>query len=81
MTKKVTEVAARLSQLEQEQDARHRTLVDLEQLQQEHTSKRVQVETLRTALQAITFRIQNNCEKQQNIRAQQVAYEKAKEGK
>lgn len=76
--KKVTEVAARLSQLEQEQDARHRTLVDLEQLQQEHTSKRVQVETLRTALQAITFRIQNNCEKQQNIRAQQVAYEKAK---
>ena len=47
--KKVTEVAARLSQLEQEQDARHRTLVDLEQLQQEHTSKRVQVETLRTA--------------------------------
>ena len=63
--KKVTEVAARLSQLEQEQDARHRTLVDLEQLQQEHTSKRVQVETLRTALQAITFRIQNNCEKQQ----------------
>ena len=49
--KKVTEVAARLSQLEQEQDARHRTLVDLEQLQQEHTSKRVQVETLRTALQ------------------------------
>lgn len=76
--KKVTEVAARLSQLEQEQDARHRTLVDLEQLQQEHTSKRVQVETLRTALQAITFRIQNNCEKQQNIHAQQVAYEKAK---
>lgn len=76
--KKVTEVAARLSQLEQEQDARHRTLVDLEQLQQEHTSKRVQVETLRTALQAITFRIQNNCEKQQNIRAQQVAYEKTK---
>lgn len=76
--KKVTEVAARLSQLEQEQDARHRTLVDLEQLQQEHTSKRVQVETIRTALQAITFRIQNNCEKQQNIRAQQVAYEKAK---
>lgn len=76
--KKVTEVAARLSQLEQEQDARHRTLVDLEQLQQEHTSKRVQVETLRAALQAITFRIQNNCEKQQNIRAQQVAYEKAK---
>lgn len=76
--KKVTEVVARLSQLEQEQDARHRTLVDLEQLQQEHTSKRVQVETLRTALQAITFRIQNNCEKQQNIRAQQVAYEKAK---
>lgn len=76
--KKVTEVAARLSQLEQEQDARHRTLVDLEQLQQEHTSKRVQVETLRTALQAITFRIQNNCEKQHNIRAQQVAYEKAK---
>ena len=76
--KKVTEVAARLSQLEQEQDARHRTLVDLEQLQQEHTSKRVQVETLRTALQAITFRIQNNCEKQQNIREQQVAYEKAK---
>lgn len=76
--KKVTEVAARLSQLEQEQDARHRTLVALEQLQQEHTSKRVQVETLRTALQAITFRIQNNCEKQQNIRAQQVAYEKAK---
>lgn len=76
--KKVTEVAARLSQLEQEQDARHRTLVDLEQLQQEHTGKRVQVETLRTALQAITFRIQNNCEKQQNIRAQQVAYEKAK---
>lgn len=76
--KKVTEVAARLSQLEQEQDARHRTLVDLEQLQQEHTSKRVQVETFRTALQAITFRIQNNCEKQQNIRAQQVAYEKAK---
>lgn len=76
--KKVTEVAARLSQLEQEQDARHRTLVDLEQLQQEHTSKCVQVETLRTALQAITFRIQNNCEKQQNIRAQQVAYEKAK---
>lgn len=76
--KKVTEVAARLSQLEQEQDARHRTLVDLEQLQQEHTSKRVQVETLRTGLQAITFRIQNNCEKQQNIRAQQVAYEKAK---
>ena len=76
--KKVTEVAARLSQLEQEQDARHRTLVDLEQLQHEHTSKRVQVETLRTALQAITFRIQNNCEKQQNIRAQQVAYEKAK---
>lgn len=76
--KKVTEVAARLSQLEQEQGARHRTLVDLEQLQQEHTSKRVQVETLRTALQAITFRIQNNCEKQQNIRAQQVAYEKAK---
>lgn len=76
--KKVTEVAARLSQLEQEQDARHRTLVDLEQLQQEHTSKRVQVETLRTALQAITFHIQNNCEKQQNIRAQQVAYEKAK---
>ena len=76
--KKVTEVAARLSQLEQEQDARHRTLVDLEQLQQEHTSKRAQVETLRTALQAITFRIQNNCEKQQNIRAQQVAYEKAK---
>lgn len=76
--KKVTEVAARLSQLEQEQDARHRTLVDVEQLQQEHTSKRVQVETLRTALQAITFRIQNNCEKQQNIRAQQVAYEKAK---
>ena len=76
--KKVTEVAARLSQLEQEQDARHRTLVDLEQLQQEHTSKRVQVETLRTALQAITFRIQNNREKQQNIRAQQVAYEKAK---
>lgn len=76
--KKVTEVAARLSQLEQEQDARHRTLVDLEQLQQEHTSKRVQVETLRTALQAITFRIQNNCEKQQNIRAQQMAYEKAK---
>lgn len=76
--KKVTEVAARLSQLEQEQDARHRTLVDLEQLQQEYTSKRVQVETLRTALQAITFRIQNNCEKQQNIRAQQVAYEKAK---
>lgn len=76
--KKVTEIAARLSQLEQEQDARHRTLVDLEQLQQEHTSKRVQVETLRTALQAITFRIQNNCEKQQNIRAQQVAYEKAK---
>lgn len=76
--KKVTEVAARLSQLEQEQDARHRTLVNLEQLQQEHTSKRVQVETLRTALQAITFRIQNNCEKQQNIRAQQVAYEKAK---
>ena len=76
--KKVTEVAARLSQLEQEQDARLRTLVDLEQLQQEHTSKRVQVETLRTALQAITFRIQNNCEKQQNIRAQQVAYEKAK---
>lgn len=76
--KKVTEVAARLSQLEQEQDARHRTLVDLEQLQQEHTSKRVQVETLRTVLQAITFRIQNNCEKQQNIRAQQVAYEKAK---
>lgn len=76
--KKVTEVAARLSQFEQEQDARHRTLVDLEQLQQEHTSKRVQVETLRTALQAITFRIQNNCEKQQNIRAQQVAYEKAK---
>lgn len=76
--KKVTEVAARLSQLEQEQDARHRTLVDLEQLQQEHTNKRVQVETLRTALQAITFRIQNNCEKQQNIRAQQVAYEKAK---
>lgn len=76
--KKVTEVAARLSQLEQEQDARHRTLVDLEQLQQEHTSKRVQVETLRTALQAITFRIQNDCEKQQNIRAQQVAYEKAK---
>lgn len=76
--KKVTEVAARLSQLEQEQDARHRTLVDLEQLQQEHTSKRVQVETLRTALQAITFRIQNNCEKQQNIRAQKVAYEKAK---
>ena len=76
--KKVTEVAARLSQLEQEQDARHRTLVDLEQLQQEHTSKRVQVETLRTALQAITFRIQNNCEKQQNIRAQQVAYEKAR---
>lgn len=76
--KKVTEVAARLSQLEQEQDARHRTLVDLEQLQQEHTSKRVQVETLRTALQAIIFRIQNNCEKQQNIRAQQVAYEKAK---
>lgn len=76
--KKVTEVATRLSQLEQEQDARHRTLVDLEQLQQEHTSKRVQVETLRTALQAITFRIQNNCEKQQNIRAQQVAYEKAK---
>lgn len=76
--KKVTEVAARLSQLEQEQDARHRTLVDLEQLQQEHTSKRVQVETLRTALQAITFRIQNNCEKQQNIRAQQVAYEKEK---
>lgn len=76
--KKVTEVAARLSQLEQEQDARHRTLVDLEQLQQEHTSKRVQVETLRTALQAITFRIQNNCEKQQNIRAQQVAYEKVK---
>lgn len=76
--KKVTEVAARLSQLEQEQDARHRTLVDLEQLQQEHTSKRVQVETLRTALQVITFRIQNNCEKQQNIRAQQVAYEKAK---
>jgi len=76
--KKVTEVAARLSQLEQEQDARHRTLVDLEQLQQEHTSKRVQVETLRTALKAITFRIQNNCEKQQNIRAQQVAYEKAK---
>lgn len=76
--KKVTDVAARLSQLEQEQDARHRTLVDLEQLQQEHTSKRVQVETLRTALQAITFRIQNNCEKQQNIRAQQVAYEKAK---
>lgn len=76
--KKVTEVAARLSQLEQEQDARHRTLVDLEQLQQEHTSKRVQVETLRTALQAITFRIQNNCEKQQNICAQQVAYEKAK---
>lgn len=76
--KKVTEVAARLSQLEQEQDARHRTLVDLEQLQQEHTSKRVQVETLRTALQAITFRIQNNCEKQQNIRAQQVAYGKAK---
>lgn len=76
--KKVTEVAARLSQLEQEQDARHRTLVDLEQLQQEHTSKRVQVETLRTALQAITFRIQNNCEKQQNIRVQQVAYEKAK---
>ena len=76
--KKVTEVAARLSQLEQEQDARHRTLDDLEQLQQEHTSKRVQVETLRTALQAITFRIQNNCEKQQNIRAQQVAYEKAK---
>lgn len=76
--KKVTEVAARLSQLEQEQDARHRTLVDFEQLQQEHTSKRVQVETLRTALQAITFRIQNNCEKQQNIRAQQVAYEKAK---
>lgn len=76
--KRVTEVAARLSQLEQEQDARHRTLVDLEQLQQEHTSKRVQVETLRTALQAITFRIQNNCEKQQNIRAQQVAYEKAK---
>lgn len=76
--KKVTEVVARLSQLEQEQDARHRTLVDLEQLQQDHTSKRVQVETLRTALQAITFRIQNNCEKQQNIRAQQVAYEKAK---
>lgn len=76
--KKVTEVAARLSQLEQEQDARHRTLVDLEQLQQEHTSKRVQVETLRTALQAITFRIQNNCEKQHNIRVQQVAYEKAK---
>lgn len=76
--KKVTEVVARLSQLEQEQDARHRTLVDLEQLQQEHTSKRVQVETLRTALQVITFRIQNNCEKQQNIRAQQVAYEKAK---
>ena len=76
--KKVTEVAAGLSQLEQEQDAGHRTLVDLEQLQQEHTSKRVQVETLRTALQAITFRIQNNCEKQQNIRAQQVAYEKAK---
>ena len=36
------------------------------------------METLRTALQAITFRIQNNCEKQQNIRAQQVAYEKAK---
>lgn len=76
--KKVTEVIARLTQLEQEQDAGHRTPVDLEQLQQEYTGKRVQVETLRTALQAITFRIRNNCEKQQNIRAQQVVYEKTK---
>ncbi len=76
--KKVTEVAARLTQLEQEQDARHRTLVDLGQLQQEYTGKRAQVETLRTALQTVLFRIQNNREKQQNIRAQQMAYEKAK---
>ena len=76
--KKVTEVAARLAQLEQEQDARHRTPVDLEQLQQAYTGKRVQVETLRTALQTVMFRIQNNREKQQNICAQQTAYEKAK---
>ncbi len=76
--KKVTEVAARLAQLEQEQDARHRTPVDLEQLQQEYTGKRAQVDTLRTALQTVMFRIQNNREKQQNICAQQTAYEKAK---
>lgn len=77
--KKVTEVTARLAQLEQEQDARHRTTVDLEQLQQAYTGKRTQVETLRTALQAVMFRIQNNREKQQNIRVQQTAYEKAKQ--
>lgn len=77
--KKVTEVTARLAQLEQEQDARHRTIVDLQQLQQEYTGKRTHVETLRTALQTVMFRIQNNREKQQNIRAQQTAYEKAKQ--
>lgn len=77
--KKVTEVTARLAQLEQEQDARHRTTVDLEQLQQAYTGKRTQVETLRTALQTVMFRIQNNREKQQNIRVQQTAYEKAKQ--
>ena len=77
--KKVTEVTARLAQLEQEQDARHRTTVDLEQLQQAYTGKRTQVETLRTALQSVMFRIQNNREKQQNIRVQQTAYEKAKQ--
>lgn len=76
--KKVTEVAARLAQLEQEQDARHRTPVDLEQLQQAYTGKRAQVDTLRTALQTVMFRIQNNREKRQNICAQQTAYEKAK---
>ncbi len=76
--KKVTEVAARLAQFEQEQDARHRTPVDLGQLQQAYTGKRAQVDTLRTALQTVMFRIQNNREKQQNIRAQQTAYEKAK---
>lgn len=76
--KKVTGVAARLAQLEQEQDARHRTPVDLEQLQQAYTGKRAQVDTLRTALQTVMFRIQNNREKRQNICAQQTAYEKAK---
>ena len=76
--KKVTEVAARMAQLEQEQGARHRTTIDLEQLQQEYTGKRAQVDTLRAALQTVMFRIQNNREKQQNIRVQQTAYEKAK---
>lgn len=75
--KSVAEVTAKVNQLETDNHAKELELVDLEALRTEQDTQRRRVEQIRAEMQAITFRMQNNCAKRQKIEENKSGYKKA----